>query len=263
VRARRGATPALPSGYSLVTLDRVDSTNAEAKRLAGAGAEAGTVVRARVQEQGRGRRGRAWSSPPGNLYCSVLLRPTAAPGEVGQLSFVTALAVGEALESLLPAERQVRLKWPNDVLVNGAKVSGILIETAATGGGPVQFAIVGTGINVASFPENAERPATSLAAEGADAGVDAVLEVYLAALDGWLGRWRAQGFAPVRATWLERATGVGDAVEVRLPERTLTGTFEALDEHGALVLADATGQRRAITAGDVFLAGETAGLGVP
>ena len=245
-----------PPGYRLVALDWVDSTNDEAKRLATAGAEAGTVVWARAQSGGRGRRGRSWSSPPGNLYCSLLLRPEALAAEIGQLCFVAALGVGDAVAGLLPAGAEVRLKWPNDVLIGGAKVAGILIETASVGGGGVQWVIVGTGINVASSPRGSERAATALAEEGAEVSVEAVLEAYLRSLDGWLGRWRGEGFGPVREAWLARATGLGRTVEVRLSGQTLSGTFAALDASGALILDAADGSRRVVTAGEVFLPGE-------
>ncbi len=246
------AAPDLPPAYRLVALDEVDSTNAELRRRAAAGAEQGTLVWARRQSAGRGRRGRVWSSPPGNLYCSLLLRPARPPAEVSRLCFVAALAVGEAISALLPAAASVAHKWPNDVLVGGRKVAGILLESATVGGGIVDWVIVGVGVNVARHPDDTSYAATSLAAEGAEASVPDVLGAYVGRLDPWLGRWREEGFAPVRQAWLECAEGLGRPLEVRLARETLSGIFAELDMSGALVLATAGGGRRTVSAGEVF-----------
>ena len=226
-------TVALPRSFRLVALDKVGSTNAEALRLAAGGAPSGTVVWAREQREGRGRRGRRWESPPGNLYCTVLLRPDVAPAASGQLSLVAAVALAEALAALAPGAA-VQLKWPNDVLLRGSKIAGILIEAG--------------GVNVAGAP-----PGAAFLQEVA-AGVtpESVLAAYAATLGEWLARWRADGFAPVRAAWIGRASGLGRPIEVRLAAETLHGTFAELDESGALVLAGAGGTRH-ISAGDVFL----------
>src|SRR5690606_38723417 len=126
------------------------------------------------------------------------------------LSFVTAVGLGEALDALLPPGREVRFKWPNDVLIDGAKVSGILMEATAGGGQTVEWVVVGVGVNVGSAPSDAGYPATSLHAAGAaGATVEAVLEKLAMALLAWLERWRRQGFAPVREQWLRFARGVG------------------------------------------------------
>lgn len=247
------AVPALPPGYRLVTLDEVDSTNEEAKRGAASGAAAGTVIWARSQRRGRGRRGREWISPPGNLYCSLLLRPEQPPDIVAQLGFAAALAAGQAIAALLPDPEAVRHKWPNDVLVRGRKVAGILLESSGTTGAPLEWLVIGTGVNVASHPDDPERPATSLAAEGAKATVSELLERYLACLDPWLGRWRGEGFEPLRKAWLAHAQGLGEAIEVRLPRGTLAGRFAGLDAAGALIVAEKDGTRRTVTAGEVFL----------
>lgn len=244
----------LPPGYRLLALDDVDSTNDEARRLAAAGAASGTLVWARRQSRGRGRRGRPFVSPPGNLYCSLLLRPECRPAEAPELCFVAAVAVGETLAELLPADVRLGHKWPNDVLVGGRKVAGILLESGAAGEA-LGWLVVGVGINLASHPEGLEFPATSLAAHGVRAEAGAVLERYLRCFDHWLERWRTEGFAPVRAAWLARAEGLGRPLLVRLPEESFEGTFAELDARGALILATADGARRRVTAGDVFPAG--------
>jgi BirA family biotin operon repressor/biotin-[acetyl-CoA-carboxylase] ligase len=151
----------------------------------------------------------------------------------------------------------VRFKWPNDVLIDGAKVSGILMEATAGPGPAVEWVVIGIGVNVAHAPSDAGYPATSLHAAGAGAAtVEVVLEKLAVALQAWLERWRRQGFAPVRQQWLAFARGVGEPVEVRLQRETLHGRFAALDEGGALLLALPGGATRSVTAGDVFFAGD-------
>jgi BirA family transcriptional regulator, biotin operon repressor / biotin---[acetyl-CoA-carboxylase] ligase len=235
--------PALPPGFALVALEAVGSTNEEALRLAAEGAAAGTVVWAGEQLQGRGRRGRAWESPPGNLYCSVILRPQRRPA--AQVSFIAALSLAECIASLEPSG-SVRLKWPNDVLVGGGKVAGILLEGAAGG------LVLGTGVNVLSAPQ--VPTATSLREQGIDVSVAEVLQRYLTQLAHWLARWEAEGFGPVRDTWLARAIGLGQSIEVRLPSETVPGVFAGLDRDGVLLLDTPSGVRR-IAAGDVYVLG--------
>ena len=234
----------LPPFFELVALDSVDSTNDEAKRRAEAGAPPQTVVWSKTQNSGRGRRGRAWVSEPGNLYCSLILRPKCPAPEAVQLTFVSALAVVETVERFAP-KAEVRCKWPNDVLLNGRKVAGILLE------GNPEWVVVGTGINVAHFPDETAFPATSLAAEGAAATVQETLEAFCQCFRKRAEVWRKQGFAPIRAAWLERAAGLGQPVTARLAKQTLQGTFADLDQDGALILETADGRQR-ITAGDVF-----------
>jgi BirA family biotin operon repressor/biotin-[acetyl-CoA-carboxylase] ligase len=234
----------LPADFTLISLDEVGSTNAEALRRAAEGAPAGTVVWARRQSEGRGRRGRLWVSPPGNLYCSIVFRPSRAPA--AQLSYAAAVALAEALEPEAGAGA-VRLKWPNDVLLNGGKVSGILLE------GGADHVVLGTGVNIATHPDAVTGVrATSLSAEGVPASIESVLEAYLDRIAAWAARWETSGFAPVRDAWLARAVGIGEPIEVRLPAETIAGRFTGLDENGVLLLATAEGTRR-FAAGDVFV----------
>jgi BirA family biotin operon repressor/biotin-[acetyl-CoA-carboxylase] ligase len=243
--------PRLPPFFSLVALERTDSTNEDALALAAASAPEGTLVWARAQSRGRGRRGRSWSSPPGNLYASFLLRPRRPPNETAQIGFIAAVALAEALERLLPPDRRIGCKWPNDLLVDGAKISGILLEAAAAQG-LVEAVVVGIGVNIASFPAELPYRATSLAASGAPGEVEAVLEVLAERLLFWYERWRREGFMPIRRRWLDFATGLGGPVEVRLPRETLTGRFAALDATGALDIELPDGRRRLVSAGDIF-----------
>lgn len=245
----------LPPGFQLKAFDLVGSTNDEAKALARAGAAEGMLVWAKRQESGRGRRGRAWTSPEGNLYSSLVLRPGRPPGEAAQVSFVAALAIADTAAEVLPdGDAEVRCKWPNDVLIRGRKLSGILLESEPAADGSVGWLVLGVGINLRHFPESADYAATSLAAEGAPAlAPGALLEIYAAHIARWYGIWKSSGFGPIRKAWLGRARGLGEAIVVRLTDRTLHGTFADLDSDGILLLDPQDGgARMRIAAGDVF-----------
>ncbi len=244
--------PALPEAYRLHHFDAVGSTNDEAKALARHGAPEGALVWASEQTAGRGRRGRTWRSPPGNLYLSLVLRPDGAPPRAAQLGFVAALGLGDALAALAGPALQLRYKWPNDVLAQGRKLAGILLESETAASGRVDFVVVGIGVNLVFAPEDVEFPATSLAAEGVAGVTPAVLlEAFARHFEIWLRRWREEGFAVVRAAWLARASGLGAAIRVRLERTTLAGRFLDLDDDGALVLDGPEGRQR-IAAGEVF-----------
>jgi BirA family biotin operon repressor/biotin-[acetyl-CoA-carboxylase] ligase len=237
--------PELPAFYSLRHFADIDSTNDEAKREAAAGADAGLVVWADRQSAGRGRQGRAWQSPPGNLYCSILLRPQRPAFDVAQLSFAAALAACDAL-----APWQPRCKWPNDVLIDGRKVAGILLETEAVGTN-VAWLVVGIGVNLVDHPAATETPATSLAAHGGTMTPAAMLAGWCRQFDAWHRTWQARGFAPLRDAWLAHAHGLGGEIRVRYAQTETRGRFVDLDASGALVLENAEG-RRHISAGAVF-----------
>ncbi|HZH26688.1 MAG TPA: biotin--[acetyl-CoA-carboxylase] ligase [Azospirillaceae bacterium] len=246
------AAPALPPFYRLLALESAGSTNDVARDLGAQGAPEGTLVWARRQTAGRGRRGRTWESPEGNLYCSLLLRPDCRLAVASQLSFAAALAVADGIRKLLPGGREVRLKWPNDVLVDGAKVSGILLEAeGAVDGGP-GFLVLGIGVNVGFAPDGTPYPATSLRACGFDGPLEDALAAVFGAFDHWYATWRTGGFLPLRTAWLAAAKGLGEGITVRLPAGTLEGTFSDLAEDGTLLLATADGGVHRIGAGDVF-----------
>jgi len=239
----------LPPGWRLDARDSVGSTNDEARALAVAGAPHGTIVSARRQDAARGRRGRAWSAPEGNLYCTAILRPQVPFSRAGELTFVVAVAVADAVASF---GLEPKLKWPNDVQIAGDKMCGILLEAAVAPDRTVDWIVAGIGVNIAHHPQLADYNATSLHAAGAkDATVEAALERLAAALDRRLAEWRAGGFDATRAAWLKRAVGLGARIKVRLETETLEGVFEQIDPTGALILRTDTG-RHSITAGDVF-----------
>jgi BirA family transcriptional regulator, biotin operon repressor / biotin---[acetyl-CoA-carboxylase] ligase len=233
----------------IVCFDEIDSTNEEVTRRALDGAPDGLWVMAERQTAGRGRRGRAWVSEPGNLYCTGLVRIRAGEPPAQQLSFLAALAARDALEPHVP---DIRLKWPNDLLVDGAKLAGILLEAGGAGSGGLWVA-VGIGINLAHHPNNAERPATSVKAQtGRAPDPETVLLALVKAFDQLRLLWASQGFAPIRAAWLAQASGLGEPLEARLGQETLRGVFAGLDSDGALLLLLESGETRAIHAGEVF-----------
>jgi BirA family biotin operon repressor/biotin-[acetyl-CoA-carboxylase] ligase len=244
-------TEALPPPFRLVAFETIGSTNDELKRFAREGAAEGLVVTAARQTAGRGRRGRTWVSPLGNLYSSMLVRPQCRASTAAQLGFVAALGVAGAIAELAPTI-EIRCKWPNDLLANGKKVSGILLETEMIAGDVPDFVVLGVGLNLASSPSDTPYPATSLAEEGAPGiAPQTMLASFVRHLAFWLARWRAEGFGPIREAWLTRAAGLGDPIRVRLEHDTIDGRFLDLDDDGALMLGIAGSSRR-ITAGEVF-----------
>ncbi len=244
-------TEALPPFFRLAAFETLVSTNDEARRLARAGSSEGTLVTARTQTAGRGRQGRRWASAAGNLHLSLVLRPQVAAAAAAQLGFAAALAIADAVAGFAPQAR-IALKWPNDVLLDGRKLAGVLLESEGGTSGRVGFVIVGIGVNLAAHPADAEFPATSLAAATGKAPKPADFLAALApALLLWYERWRGGGFAPLRQAWLARAAGLGQALRARLPGETVEGRFAGLDADGALLL-DAPSGRRRIAAGDVF-----------
>jgi BirA family biotin operon repressor/biotin-[acetyl-CoA-carboxylase] ligase len=234
------AAPVLPDGWTLVALDSVGSTNDEAARLADAGAPEGTVVWSRAQTGGRGRRGRQWASPVGNLYTSTILRPDCAAPRAAELGFVAALAVAD----IVPSGRALSVKWPNDVLVEGGKVAGILLESAIGQTGQVQHVVAGIGVNVGFAPQLPEMRYRGAALGGS---VEAALEKLTAALAGRLAEWRRDGFETVRAAWLAKAGPIGAEVDVKLGEELVHGRFAGLDREGALLLETAAGPRKIVS----------------
>ena len=245
------ARPTLAPPFHLIAYDTIGSTNDEAKRLAREGAAEGLIVWAKTQTAGRGRRGRVWVSPPGNLHMSVVLRPHCRAATAAQLGFVAALAMAGAIDELAPAVA-VQCKWPNDLLANGRKLAGILLETEMIAGESPDFVILGIGVNLMSSPRDTPYAATSLAEEGAAAISPATLiAAFTRHFAEWLTRWNEEGFAPIRDAWLLRAIGLGQPIQVRLERDTLDGRFLDLDNDGALMLGTPSGSRR-IAAGEIF-----------
>lgn len=245
--------PALPPGHRFVRFDTVDSTNAEALRLAEAGERGPLWVWAHAQTAGRGRSGRPWHSPAGNLYASLLLRPSCPLETAPQLALVAAVAAHDAVIALGNGRlaQALAIKWPNDLLLAGDKVGGILLESAQ----PTDIAVViGTGLNLVAHPGDAIRPATDLASHGISAAPAAALACLARATAAWLAVWdEGRGFETVRAAWEARAVPPGHRLRVRLDGREEEGIYGGIDAQGALRFVRAGGEVARVTAGDVFL----------
>ena len=236
-----------PAGYDRLILDEIDSTNEEARRRAPAPRP--IWIAARRQTAARGRQGRAWSAPLGNLSATLLIGRNEEPAALARFSFHASLAVADLFAHFAPAAH-IATKWPNDALLNGRKAAGILLENFGAGGGYASNLAIGIGINLAHHPDPAEArwPPTSLVAEtGQTPGFADALDILANRLNHWLG---AGEFAAIRSAWLARATRIGHKIEARLPDRTLTGIFEDVDAEGALVLRTADGTQR-IAAADI------------
>lgn len=235
-----------------IALEQVDSTNAEAHRLVAAGAIQGwTQIIAGEQLAGRGRHQRAWSSPPGNLYSTLIVPKDERAGwrRPWLAGFAVALALAEAIESALQDDAPVRVKWPNDVLVAGAKISGVLIEARGT----APFLVIGTGVNVLSHPPDTAYPATHINAHrAAPLELTSFAELVGERLRADIEHWLDQGFASVRARLLRWSHRSGDMLSVSAngQERT-SGLFVDIDEEGCLCL-QVEGKIQRFAAGDVF-----------
>jgi BirA family biotin operon repressor/biotin-[acetyl-CoA-carboxylase] ligase len=240
-------------GVTLHALDRVDSTNTAAFKLAQDGAVHGEVVVAEEQTDGKGRRGRRWSSPPGkNLYFSVVLRPELPPARASELTLVAAVALAETLRD---AGVRAEIKWPNDVQVGGKKIAGILTELSADTE-KVHFVIVGVGVNLnaeaGDFPDDLRDTATSLKLARGQRVLRALFTAALwTRLEQWLDKHAAEGFGPVREAWRELSATVGQEVLVKSEALELRGVAEDIDEQGALLVRKSDGSLERVLAGDV------------
>jgi BirA family biotin operon repressor/biotin-[acetyl-CoA-carboxylase] ligase len=245
---------AAAAGFRLATHKVLPSTNAAALHYAAehGGSTQPLWIVAREQSEGRGRRGHAWISPPGNLYATLLLIDPAPPRGAPELSFVAPLAVHDALCGCAPElAKRLALKWPNDVLCDGKKLTGILLEGRMLG---EKIAVaIGIGVNCLHHPSHVTFPATDLAAAGAQVSVNELFTALSATMLRRLQQWQSgAGFSAVRADWLARAAGIGAAMRVRLPDREVVGHGEGLDASGCLLLRLADGRLQTIAAGEVF-----------
>jgi BirA family biotin operon repressor/biotin-[acetyl-CoA-carboxylase] ligase len=238
----------LKSGHPVRHFDRIDSTNLEARRLAETGERGPLWLWADEQTGGRGRLGRSWVSEPGNLYATFLFSLGAGLDVVAQVSFVAALAVHDTVTALRP-ELSPRIKWPNDVLIDGAKFCGVLPEVV--GSVPPRIAI-GCGVNVAHAPQGTPYPVTAL---GTGVPLESVLQELDSSLSIRLNIWdEGRGFEAIRKDWAARALGLGGSVTATLGAKDLSGTFTGLAADGALILTEPDGKVTHIHAGEVKFA---------
>lgn len=259
------APTAATLGYRLEAFDTVSSTNAVAIERARGGDDGKLWLVSKRQESGRGRRGRAWETPEGNLAATLLLVPGFDIKAAATLGFVAGLALADALAVVIPGRGvsvgvdggtpigggRFELKWPNDVLADGAKLSGILLESAMLDESRFALAI-GIGVNVVAHPQDVPYPATSLAALGATCDAETL---FIALSDAWVDNARiwdeGRGLAAIRERWLKRAAGLGSPVAVRMEGRVVRGIFETIDEQCRFVIRDEEGNVTTIAAGDV------------
>jgi BirA family biotin operon repressor/biotin-[acetyl-CoA-carboxylase] ligase len=248
-------SPKLPAGYRLLRLETVDSTNAEARRRAQAGEPGPLWIWSARQSQGRGRGGREWISLHGNLFASLLIGINSPIRVVGQLALVAGIIAYDTITKLIAYEgrSELLLKWPNDVLLAGEKLAGMLLENV---GGSVEnrsTVVIGTGINLANYPEDLPQPAVSLAAYGMTVTPADALEVLAATTHEWLTRWsEGNSFPSIRRAWLDRAGPTGRPLRVKINSEETEGVYGGLDADGALRLLTPDGGEYRISAGDVF-----------
>jgi BirA family biotin operon repressor/biotin-[acetyl-CoA-carboxylase] ligase len=248
--------PGDQKNWRLQVLEEISSTNALCLERARDGDPGRLWVRADRQTAARGSRGRSWESGFGNLLASALLRFPKDSTKLHELTFVASLAIRDAIYALQGAQfANVALKWPNDVLLNGRKLSGILLESHILH--EHRYVIIGIGLNIAAHPENTLHPATSLSAEGISATPQSLLEHLSAALDTRIEQWLGpEGSARTRQAWLDAATGIGAPVEIRLPDAPdgvpLRGIFRGLDEGGLMLVETENGTLRKISVADIF-----------
>ena len=244
-----------PRGVGRRIMLETDSTNAEGLRLA-ATLDGPEWIVARLQTAGRGRRGKTWESPHGNFAGTLVMRPTEPADQVALRSFVAALALYDTLVAILGRTEGLELKWPNDVLLDGGKVAGILLESEGSGS-KINHLAIGIGVNLASAPDpdtledDAVPPVALGDVMGGTIGPDNFLELLGPAYAYWENQFTTHGFAPVRAAWLDRAARLGELITARTGKTELVGTFETVDETGNLILTNAEG-RHAIPAAQVF-----------
>ncbi len=249
------ADRALPPGYRLIRFETIDSTMSEAERQAKAGAGDGTLILADEQTAGRGRRGRQWATPPGNLALSLLLRPKGHLQEAALLSFVAGLALYDGLSLYGELSGRLTLKWPNDLLLDGAKLSGLLLESRSDPSGHAEWLIIGMGVNLAWAPQYTPYPSISLAKVMASPpNAERIVQAWTHAFDRRRRAFEAGGFSALRPDWKAAAQGLGGPLAARLSDGTvLEGRFEDLAEDGNLLLAlPGEARPRAISAGDVY-----------
>lgn len=252
----------LPNGYTLAHYDKLGSTNQQALSLATElgnqplNEQNGIVVFTKNQSAGRGRSGRTWLSSAQTLTATILISTHAPKDKVAQVAFVMAVAAHKTICDLLPAEQQnkIGLKWPNDILVQGHKLCGILIESQLSKFNKSHILAVGIGMNIGGIPQDGDFSAMSLAQMGIEVGVETVLSKLCHNFAGFFEQWsNGRNFTDIRKIWLDHALGLGGKITARLPNQTIHGIFESLDANGTLILRDEADEIHQITAGDIFI----------
>lgn len=253
------------SDARVIHLEETGSTNQDAMRLAIIGETLPLWVTAGRQTHGRGRVGRSWTSGDGNLIASVAMICNAPMAQAGELALIAGIALIDAVRHLAPGAvtLPMRLKWPNDLLIGGAKAGGILVETTTARGQPGFLAVLGFGLNVHQHPDNLDRPVTSLVAHGLDVTAHDLARALTVTTETWLAAWdNGSGFAAfIQPAWQNRAGERGEAVSIVTDVGTIRGTYRGIDERGHLLVETDGGELKIITHGDVALANVVSGSG--
>jgi BirA family biotin operon repressor/biotin-[acetyl-CoA-carboxylase] ligase len=239
--------------YNLIMFDEIDSTNLEARRLIESGIDNDFVIVSSKQTNGRGRRGKEWVSDEGNLYLSLILRPYGKPYTFCQLSFITAIALYDAITALSREYQKpidLKLKWPNDILVNGAKISGILLEYIEYA--EKEYIVIGLGVNVQNAPKNLNQNTSSIAEIFGDMiDVNDILGIFMSNFHKYYRRWQMDGFAQLRRLWLSRAHRIGEIITISNDNLRISGAFKDINNQGAIRLKLASGQISIIHEGSI------------
>ncbi len=243
----------LRNGYRRIAFGEVESTNLIAMEHARKAEPGKLWITANRQLRGKGSRGRSWVSEPGNLYASLLIKTDTPPEKLANLTFVASLAAYESLARTIP-KSQLALKWPNDLLLDQAKVCGILLESHI-GQNQNSAVIIGFGVNCRSNPDHTNFPSTNMLKAGFLSEPETVFQHLLVEMDQWLEVWdNGANFSTIRREWLDRAVGIGDEILVKSPHFEMHGIFAELDRNGSLILITPDNCRHTISAADIFLA---------
>jgi BirA family biotin operon repressor/biotin-[acetyl-CoA-carboxylase] ligase len=243
---------AAPNAWRLRRYAVLPSTSDLCRSLAAAGEPEGLAILAARQTAARGSRGRQWESPSGNLSLSVLIRPRERAAAAGQWALLAAVALVETLAPHVTGGHALKLKWPNDVLLDGVKLAGILLDSVADGLAGIEWMVIGMGANLAAAPRVPGRPTAALADIGPPPPPNMVAEAVLARIDYWRRIRLLEGFSPVRAAWLSHAQPPGTPLTLKLQDRDFGGTFAGLGDDGSLLLQSG-GRVQAFATGEVLL----------
>ncbi|MCB1839738.1 MAG: biotin--[acetyl-CoA-carboxylase] ligase [Alphaproteobacteria bacterium] len=236
--------------WLIETYETLTSTQDMIRDRLGENPPEGLVVQAIQQTRGRGRQGRSWFSPPGNLYLSVLLKPVNGLCGIGQLSLVSCLSLSNTLAEMYGLDQKLLLKWPNDILLEGRKCAGILLETETDEKGAFKGVILGMGVNVVSAPP--EMGTALQASTDRKVALADLREALLERLEEDYQRWQKQGFTPFRSEWVSKTVGSGTPLSIGHGKTSRAGTFEDIDPEGSLILAEPGGNRITVSSGEVF-----------
>lgn len=217
--------------YKLVVFNEIDSTRLEAMRIAKTAPDQDYIILAKNQTNGRGRQDRAWQSISGNLHLNILLKHNIDLNYLSQLSFVTAIAVYKTISSLPSGSKNnIKLKWPNDILINNKKVSGMILETLNH-----NFLSIGIGINIIDSPTNIDQVTTNLVDENIEAPeIEELLNLVMINFDKYFALWKAEGFSKIRQFWLKRAYNIKERITVNYSNVKVTGIFTGIDHNGGM-----------------------------